>query len=60
MQTQTRTTAPALTFALAGKLVSTSAQAQRILRNALRTQKAWLIPQARSVLRQLNAQGGAA
>lgn len=60
MQTQTPTTAPVRTFALAGQLVGTPAHAERILRSALQAQKAWLIPQARSVLRQLSAQGGAA
>ena len=42
-------------FALAGKIVSTSKQAARILRAAVRERKDWLIPQARSVRRQLQA-----
>lgn len=44
-----------ITFALAGQLVSTSAQAKRILVDAIKTDKAWLVPQAESVLRQLRA-----
>ncbi len=48
--------APAtLTFALGGELVSTPAHARRILVDAIRTGKEWLIPQAESVLRQLRA-----
>ena len=38
-----------LTFALAGKLVSSPAQARAIWSDAIRTGKAWLIPQARNV-----------
>ncbi len=46
---------PQMTFALAGELVSTPAQARRILRDAKRNYKDWIIPQAASVLRQLLA-----
>lgn len=46
---------PKLTFALAGQLVSTQSQAKRILADAKKTYKDWLIPQAESVLRQLRA-----
>ena len=49
-------TKPKLTFALAGQLVSNRSQAKRILADAKRTYKDWLIPQAESVLRQLRAQ----
>lgn len=45
-----------LRFALAGKIVSTSKQADSILRRALDRGQGWLIPQARSVRRQLEAQ----
>lgn len=45
-------------WTLGGKVVRTPQQAQRILREAILTNKQWLIPQARSVLRKL--QGGAA
>lgn len=47
-------------FALAGQIVRTEAHARRILRAAIATDKRWLIPQARSVARQLaKAKGGA-
>lgn len=49
------TTKPKLSFALAGQLVSTQSQANRILADATKTYKEWLIPQAESVLRQLRA-----
>ena len=45
--------ASGLAFALAGEIVTTSEQASRILKHAIRTKKGWLIPQAESVLRQL-------
>lgn len=38
-----------LTFALAGELVSDYRRARRIWRDAIRTGKTWLIPQARNV-----------
>ncbi|MFY1954943.1 hypothetical protein ACOTCL_18095 [Achromobacter xylosoxidans] len=38
-----------LTFALAGELVSDHRRARRIWRDAIRTGKTWLIPQARDV-----------
>ncbi|WP_156516008.1 hypothetical protein [Achromobacter ruhlandii] len=38
-----------LTFALAGELVSDHRRARRIWRDAIRTGKTWLIPQARNV-----------
>ncbi len=38
-----------LIFALAGELVSDHRRARRIWRDAIRTGKAWLIPQARNV-----------
>ena len=44
-----------LTFALGGELVSTSAHAKRILIDAIKTGKEWLVPQAAAVLRQLRA-----
>jgi hypothetical protein len=47
-------------FALAGEIVTTTAQARRILVDAIKANKEWLVPQAESVLRQLRAQGGAA
>ena len=40
-------------FALAGQIVKTEAHALRILRAAIVTNKQWLIPQARSVTKQL-------
>lgn len=40
-------------FALAGQVVTTPAQAQRIQRAAEATDHAWLIPQCESVARQL-------
>ena len=42
-----------MAFALAGEIVTTPEQASRILKQAIRTKKEWLIPQAVSVLRQL-------
>lgn len=45
-------------WALGGKIVRTTDQAKAILRDAILTDKQYLIPQARSVLRKL--QGGAA
>lgn len=45
-------------WALSGNIVRTPQQAKAILRDAILTNKQHLIPQARSVLRQL--QGGAA
>ena len=45
--------ASVLAFALAGEIVTTTEQASRILTHAIRTKKEWLIPQAASVLRQL-------
>lgn len=45
-----------LTFALAGELVSTASHAKRILQEAIKAGRAWQIPQAESVLRQLRAQ----
>ena len=42
-----------ITFALAGELVDTPAQAKRILVDAVHHDKHWLIPQAESVLKQL-------
>ena len=44
-----------LTFALAGELVSDATHAKRILVDAIHKDKAWLVPQAESVLRQLRA-----
>ena len=38
-----------LTFALAGELVSDHRRARRIWREAMRTGKTWLVPQARNV-----------
>ena len=49
-------TKPKMTFALAGELVSTQAHAKRILSDAKKNYKDYLIPQAQSVLRQLRAQ----
>lgn len=43
------------TFALAGQLVSTVPHATRILVDALRNRKHWLVPQAESVIRQIRA-----
>lgn len=43
------------TFALAGELVSTPSHAKRILQEAIKAGRAWQIPQAESVLRQLRA-----
>lgn len=43
------------TFALAGELVNTAPQARRILIDAIRTDKQWLVPQAESVLRKIRA-----
>ena len=45
-----------LTFALAGELVSDAAHARRILIDAIKNRKEWLIPQAESVLLQLRGQ----
>jgi len=45
--------ASGLAFALAGEIVTTTEQASRILKHAIRNKKEWLIPQAESVLRQL-------
>lgn len=45
-----------LTFTLAGELVSEPADARRILVDAIKHDRAWQIPQAESVLRQLRAQ----
>jgi hypothetical protein len=39
-----------LTFALAGELVSDASHAKRILADAFHKDKAWLVPQAESVL----------
>lgn len=44
-----------LTFALAGQLVSTVAHANRILVDAVKNRKHWLVPQAESVMRQIRA-----
>lgn len=44
-------------FVLAGEIVSDAAHAKRILINAIHKDKAWLIPQAESVLRQLRNKG---
>lgn len=51
---------PRLVFALAGAMVRTSRHAGRILRRAIRERKDYLIPQARSVCRQLRQQEEAA
>lgn len=51
-----KTTAAPKVFALGGQIVSTTAQARAILIDAIKGRKAWLIPQAESVLRQLRAQ----
>ena len=48
MKTQSK-----LIFALAGEVVSSSAHAKRILVDAIRLEKDWLIPQAESVFKQL-------
>ncbi len=45
-----------MTFALAGELVSDPVHGKRILVDAIHKDKAWLVPQAESVLRQLRAQ----
>lgn len=47
-----------LVFALAGELVSDHRRARHIWRDALRTGKTWLVPQARNVailLKRANA-----
>lgn len=47
-----------LVFALAGELVSDHRRARRIWRDAIRTGKTWLVPQARNVailLKRANA-----
>ena len=41
------------TFALAGQLVSTVPHATRILVDAMRNRKLWLVPQAESVIRKI-------
>lgn len=46
---------PKISFALAGEIVSDAAHAKRILVNAIHKDKAWVVPQAESVLRQLRA-----
>ena len=49
------TTKPTMTFALAGELVSDAAHAMRMLADAKKHYKDWLVPQDESVLRQLRA-----
>lgn len=49
---------PAMRYALAGRIVSTSRQARRILREAILSKQEHLVPQARSVLRRLEAAEG--
>lgn len=44
-------------FALAGRIVGSSAQARKILRCAVVMNQRWLIPQARSVAKQLKEAG---
>jgi hypothetical protein len=46
-----------IVFALAGEIVSDAAHAKRILINAIHKDKAWLVSQAESVLRQLRNKG---
>lgn len=46
-----------LAFALAGRVVRKSTAARRILRDAITQRKDYLIPQARSVARQLSEAG---
>lgn len=46
-----------LKFTLAGRIVTRSKTARAIWLEALRTDKKWLIPQARSVQFQLRAAG---
>jgi len=53
--TKSMNTKPKLTFTLAGELVSDAVHAKRILVGAIHKLKAWLVPQAESVLRQLRA-----
>ncbi|MGY8590650.1 hypothetical protein QRO08_15955 [Paracidovorax citrulli] len=53
----TATLTKPLTFALAGRLVTSSKEATAILIDAIRTRKTWLEPQARSVRAKLRAAG---
>lgn len=46
-----------ITFALAGRLVTTSKEATAILIDAIKTGKTWIEPQARSVRAKLRAAG---
>jgi hypothetical protein len=48
-----------LVFALAGEIVRTSRHADQIVHRAIRERCYWLLPQAQSVRRQLQAQEAA-
>jgi hypothetical protein len=56
-QTNTKPKPKKLMFALAGRLVTKSSVARSIWRDADKTKKDWLKPQALSVARQLAAAG---